>query len=249
VKRALLLMLALGACAKAGAGQPAGDDQPPPDAPNPPIDAPDDPDAPIDAPPIDAGPTTVTLTQTPTPTISTTASFACYDSVSTREASWYRVYRLADAGIVGGMHVTAVTFGVSSSSGLVPVQIKVGTYAGTLSPYPAQLNTSQITPLASASFTVPNTDGTPTTATVPISANVPALGQLIIEIYAPTLETTGKRFFLGATTSPETEPGYLRAPDCGATSPRQAPSFSNPTADPPTNFDNSHFIIDVTGTY
>jgi hypothetical protein len=245
VKRALLLMLALGACAKAGAGQPAGDDQPPPDSPNPPIDAPDDPDAPIDAPPIDAGPTTVTLTQTTTDNVDGTLSLACRSTGdgSTRENSWYRVFRLADAGITNGFHVTAVTFGVAAASGLVPVQVKIGTYSGTVNPSPTELDTALITPLAaSTAYQVPNTNGTPTLATVPVSANVPALSQMIVEIAAPDELGTAHYFHLGANADGQSSAGYLRAPICNAPQPT-VPGTFDPT------FTNAHFVIKVTGTY
>lgn len=241
VNRLLLLVLAVGACAKAG-GQPSGDDQPI-DAPAP-FDVPADPDAPIDAP-VDAGPTMVTLTQTTTDNVINELSLACRSTGdgSTRENSWYRVFRLADAGITSDFHVSSVTFGVAAASGLVPVVVKIGTYSGTVNPSPAQLDTALITPIAaSAAYPVPNTNGTPALATVPVDATVPALGQMIVEIAAPDELGTTYYFHLGANSDGQTSAGYLRAPICNATQPSIPGSFS-------ADFANAHFVIKVTGTY
>jgi hypothetical protein len=237
VKRALVLV-ALTACAQAG-GQQSGDDDPG-------IDAPSG-DAPIviDAPEIDAGPIPVTLSQSTSETSDLSVSFACRSNAdgSTRENSWYRVFRLADEGVANGLRVDSVSFAVAVSSGLVPVQVKIGTYSGSLNPPPAQLDTALITPItSSAPFTVPNTNGTPSMVTVPVSANVPALSQMIVEVFAPDLGTTARFFFLGANSAGQAAPGYLRAPACDAPQPQLPGSFD-------TAFTNSHFVITVAGTH
>ncbi len=238
---ARVCVVALVACAQAGGSSPPGDghQDADPDADARAIDAPGEVvvDAAIDAP----GATQVTLSQTGNETVNGDVSFACIAGTdATYEASWYRVFRLADAAITGGFRVTAVTFGVASSFGLPPVQIRVGTYAGAFVPPPDRLDTALITPLASATFTVPYTTWeAPTTFTVPITANVPALSQVIVEVFAPDLTGPYKQFVLGSTDAPETVPGYARAPVCGDVQPRKTTLI----------LPGGHAVITVSGTH
>ena len=237
----MIALLAAG-CASAG-GQSGGDDEPPADA-RPDgttlVDAPG-----ADAPPLDGpGPTAVTLSQTTSSTIGPESSLACGNSDgTTAENSWYRVFRLADANITGALQVSSVTFGVQESAGMPPVQIKIGTYSGNVQPPPAQLDPTLITPITATTFAVPDTQSTATrTVTVPIVATVPALSQMIVEIYAPSYQGQAKYFYLGGNNGGESRPSYLRAPStgCGATQPRTTASLGFPT---------SHLVISVSGTY
>jgi len=241
-----LLAVTLSACANAGGGGNPGDDDPQLDAFRP-IDAPTvttdgqmtDAPPPIDMP----SATPVTLSQTTSDLIGASNSLACGNGDgSTAENSWYRVYRLADAGITGGLRVNSVTFGVQDASGMPAVQVKIGTYAGTITPPPTQLDTAQITPLASATFNVPNTlPSATTTVTVPIVANVPPLSQMIVEVFAPNLAGTGKYFYLGGNSAGESRPAYLRAPSgaCATPQPRTTTALG---------FATSHLVISVSGT-
>ncbi|MBA3459453.1 MAG: hypothetical protein H0T46_05805 [Deltaproteobacteria bacterium] len=235
------------ACAAAGKDNGNGGD---------PIDAPTgggDPDSggggmdssvTTDAPMADAAPVTITLTQNTGTSIGSNNSIACGNpDGTTAENSWYRVFRLADHGVVGGLRVTAVSFGVQEALGLPNVQIKIGTYSGNLVPPPAQLDTGLITPLTSATFAVPNTANTaPTSVTVPITANVPALSQMIVEIFSPDMNGTSKYFYLGGNATGESKPGYLRAPTgaCATPQPRSTTALGFPT---------SHLFITVAGTH
>ena len=197
----------------------------------------------VDGPMIDGPPVAVTLTQTTNSTmIGSASSIACGANGSTAENSWYRVFKLADDNIVGGFHVTAVTFGVQEASGLPNVQVKIGTYSGNVTPPPAQLDTGLVTPINAATFAVPNTANTATTTvTVPISANVPALSQMIVEVFSPDLSGTGKYFYLGGNGNGETKPAYLRAPsgNCATPQPRSTSALGFPT---------SNLVITVSGT-
>ncbi|MDX2087430.1 MAG: hypothetical protein SFX73_06260 [Kofleriaceae bacterium] len=241
--RTAVLSLALAACAQAG-GQPSGDDDPNVDAPRRGDGSITDDTLQIDAPPLDMGLTPITLSQTTVDSIGAQNSVACGNADdSTAENSWYRVFRLADAGIPTGLRINSVTFGVQEASGLPAVQVKIGTYAGNLSPTPTQLDTALITPLAAETFNVPNTAPTATTSvTVPIAANVPALSQVIVEVFAPDLMGTGKYFYIGGNSAGESKPSYLRAPSggCATPQPRSTSSLGFPT---------SHLVIKVSGSY
>lgn len=235
---------AFAACASAGVG---GDDGNPGtvDA-RPPVDASSDGDLPlIDAPMIDApGPTSVTLTQTTSSMIGSDNSIACGNpDGTTAENSWYRVYRLADSNITSGLRVSAVTFGVQESVGSPAVQVKIGTYSGNVMPPPAQLDVALISPITAATFNVPDTlPAAAMTVTVPIVANVPALSQMIVEVFAPNLNGTSKYFYLGGNNAGESKPGYLRAPSgaCATPQPKTTTALGFPT---------SNLVITVSGTH
>ncbi len=231
------------ACATAG-NNGGGDDQHPIDAAqNTDGNVPGDGPLPIDGPPIDAAPVAVTLTQNTGATVGSNNSIACGNTDgTTAENSWYRVWKLSDEGIVGGFHVTAVTFGVQEASGMPNVQVKIGSYSGNITPPPAQLDTGLISPIAAATFAVPNTASTATTSvTVPVSANVPALGQMIVEVFSPDANGTGKYFYLGGNSLGESKPGYLRAPTgaCATPQPKSTAALGFPT---------SNLLITVSGT-
>jgi len=196
-----------------------------------------------DGPVVDAPPVAVTLSQTTGATIGSNSSIACGNGDgTTAENSWYRVYKLTDDGIVGGFHVTAVTFGVQEAAGTPTVQVKLGTYSGNVTPPPTQLDTGLITPLTAATFNVPTTlSSATTTVTVPISANVPALSQLVAEVFSPNFSGTSKYFYLGGNSLGETKPGYLRAPSgtCATPQPKTTAALGFPT---------SNLVISVSGT-
>lgn len=197
----------------------------------------------VDGPMADAAPVAVTLTQTTNDTmIGSASSIACGNNTTgdTRENSWYRVFKLADHNIVGGFHVTAVTFGVQEASGSPQVQVKIGTYSGNITPPPATIDTALVTPIQATTFTVPNTVSTAaTTVTVPISANVPALSQMIVEVFSPDFNNLGRYFYLGGNGNGETKAAYLRAPTCGETQPKTTTALGFPT---------SNLVITVSGT-
>lgn len=240
-------MVVVAACAAAGQGNPGGDDQQHPDAKK--ADAPNqqqDPDAAIDAQP--AGPDAAimaTLSETTDgTTVGSASSVTCGSTTGTSENSWYRAFKLGDfPQVTGGFHVSSVTVGVQEASGAPTVQIKIGSYSGTLTPAPTTLNTAQITPITSANLTIPNTVATaPTTATVPISANIPAGGQFVVEVFLPDLSNTGSYYYLGGNGGGESRPSYIRAPatGCDITVPTTVSSIGFPTSD---------LMITVTGTH
>lgn len=237
-------LVGLVACASAGGGSSGGDDGGPPiDAAVPDdgriVDAPD-PDAVV----IDAGPIDVTLTQTTSGSVGASNSIACGNpDGTTAENSWYRIFRLADANITSGLRVSAVTFGVQESQGMPAVQVKIGTYSGNVQPPPSQLDAALISPITAVTFNVPNTASTaPTSVTVPIIANVPALSQLVVEVFAPNLNGTSMYFYLGGNSAGEAKPAYLRAPSGACATPQ-------PKSTSALGFPMSHLVISVSGTH
>ncbi|MCX5745510.1 MAG: hypothetical protein NT062_23785 [Proteobacteria bacterium] len=196
-------------------------------------DAPDQPDA-LE---IDAGPTLVTLSQTADTTVAAAQSLACGATGSTNENSWYRVFKLADAGITTAFHVTSVQFAVQEASASQSVQLKIGTYAGTPG---ATLNLASITPLTASTLTIAVATDL-ATINAPIDAIIPAGATMIVELFTPDhTSMTATYFYAGATAGAETQPGYLRAPACGVAAPQPMKVV---------DMNAGSLIMNVTGTH
>ena len=196
----------------------------------------------IDAPPADAGIPRFTLQQTTLTASLPNGTVACSNSGTPRDNSWYRVFRLADAGITGGARITAVSIGVQQASGFPTLDIKVGTYSGSVQPPPQTLDVGLITPIASTTYTVPTITTSATQyVSVPLTANIPALAQVIVEVSVPDLVGTGKTFFLGGNTGGQSAPAYLRSTACSYPQPRDTTTLD-------AVFASSHLVITATGT-
>lgn len=186
----------------------------------------------------------ITLSHSMSTAIEKSASVACGNrDGSTAENSWYRVFRLADSNIGSGLVVSAVMFGVQEAWGSPEIRIQLSTYAGDISPWPEVLDPRLLTPLTAMPYTIPDTFSTaPRLVTVPIRANVPALSQLVFEIFAPTYEGNYRYFYLGGNSAGETAPTYLRAPSdlCNTPEPRSTTALGFPT---------SNLVLAVHGTY
>jgi hypothetical protein len=192
----------------------------------------------IDSPP--SGPDAaqmITVSETANTTIVSGGTTACQDTNSssptfgnTGDNIWYRAFQLSDyAMITGGMHISAVTMGIESSSTPPPLTIKINNYTGTLD---GTSITSGST-LATAMYT-PG-DVTNTTAMVPISADIPAGGKFVVVISAPDDVNNGF-FFLGSTAGAQTHKGYWSSTDCMQSTPMVTSG-------------SDHIIIDVVGTH
>ena len=227
------------ACAAAGSDQPKPDARGITDS----NDVGTDAAVTIDAPPADAAPVMVTMSQNTGATVGSASSVACGNPgtpPTTAENSWYRVFKLVDHGIAGPLSVTSVSFGVQEATGLPNVQVRIGTYSGSVTPPPAQLDTALVTPITAATFAVPNTAATATTTViVPILATVPANAQMIVEVFSPDQLGTGKYFYLGGNALGESKPSYLRAPACTTPQPKTTAALGFPT---------SNLYITVSGT-
>jgi len=234
--RGLLFAGLLVGCASANVGPSGGD----PDA-----SSPVDTNTPIDGPitnPVDAAPVAVTLQQTTDTVVAIGNSVACGNSanggVPTDENSWYRVFSPAEANITNTLVVNQVTFAAETSSGSPTVQVKVGTYSGTITDSPLDL--AKITSLASAGVTVPPTT-TGESIPVPITATIPPNTLMIVEVNAPSLNATvSANVYIGTTISGFSHTSYIRAPACGLSVPQTVASINFPTA---------QAIITVSGTH
>jgi hypothetical protein len=77
-----------------------------------------------------------------------------------------------------------------------------------------------------------------TVLNVPITGTAAAGSELVVEIFTPDGDVAGNSFFIGSNVDAETGPSYLRAADCGVTT---------PTATGSLGFPNMHIVMNVNG--
>jgi hypothetical protein len=188
----------------------------------------------FEPPPYDV--TRTWLSQTDDMTIAPQLSLACSDANGTTENSWYRIFQLAEMGVDKPFTVHRVNFGVQTVIGDQRVKVSIGTYAG--HPGSVELDPAKIDVLGLT--TIPVAEGTSQV----LQANFPAItvpqsANLIVEIKSEGYRD-GRFFYLGATHSAETIPGYLRAPTC---------EVPNPVMTSGLGYSQTHVIIAVSGAY
>ena len=171
-------------------------------------------------------------------------SIACGNNAdvpfSTADNTWYRAFQLSDYGITTAFHVTRVHFAIQESLGSPQVQIRIGSYTGTVGA--TTIDPAVITPLNTAQATIPPTS-TGETVNTPIIADIAAGGKFVVQVAAPDLLGTGSYVYIGATTATESQPGYISSNSCGINPPKR------PIDVDMTTFPNVHIIMTVTGTH
>ena len=188
----------------------------------------------FEEPPYDV--TRVRLQQTEDTTIAPSLSLACSDGNGTKDNSWYRVFALSDFGVTGAFTVNRVNFAAQTVIGDHRVKVSIGTYAGPAGA--VELDTTKIDMLGLTTIPVFEGKHQPLQANFP-AITVPAGSNLVVEI--KTEGTAEDHFFyIGATQSTETIPGYLRAPTC---------KTPNPTMTSALGYLQTHLIISVSGSY
>jgi len=176
------------------------------------------------------------LEQTTDNTIAPAMSLACSDYNGTKENSWYRVFSLKQFGVVGPFTVHRVNFGVQTAIGEQRVKVSIGTYAGDAGA--VELDPAKIDVLGLTTIGVPEGKNELMQAAFP-AIEVPADSNLVVEIKTEGWGD-GRYFYLAATQSPETVPGYLRAPTCNT---------PNPLMTSALGYSQTHLIIAVSGAY
>lgn len=198
--------------------------------------------------PMNSGPDSavaITISETQNDTITYGGSIACGDGTtgSTRDNIWYRAFQLGDyPAITGGMHITGVNFLVQDALSSSALTVKVGSYSGALDG--ATINTAQITSLAMATTTPPNTSGmTGEMVMVPVVADIPAGGKFVVQIVAPDMDggASQKALYIGTTASTQTHPGYWSTSisACGPSTPETMAAAGA----------TGNLVIDVVGTH
>ncbi|MEI6234777.1 MAG: PKD domain-containing protein [Planctomycetota bacterium] len=163
-------------------------------------------------------------------------SVSCNNGTGHTDNSYWRTFSLPAFGInaPSGLSVTAVQVGVetaSATSGTQPITVNL--YQTVTGTFPNGTKTL----VGSAKFSVANQ--TNSTITIPVTGDVTAGGELIVEVFTPDGQASSSLFFIGTNSSPEFAPSYISAAACG---------IPNPTAGAAIGFPNMHYIINVVGT-
>jgi hypothetical protein len=188
----------------------------------------------FEEPPYDV--TRTRLEQTADSEVAQQLSLACSDASGTKENSWYRVFPLRDYGVSGAFTVHRVNFGAQTVIGDQRLKVSIGTYGGNAGD--VELDLAKIDVLGLT--TIPAFEGRQQTLQANFPAiEVPAGSNLIVEVRTEGTND-GRYFYIGATQSAETIPGYLRAPTCRT---------ANPTMTSALGFLQTHLIISVSGSY
>jgi hypothetical protein len=177
----------------------------------------------------------------------------------TTENSYYRAFTLSSFGITGQFDVASVDVGVelADAGGTAPSLAtpsisrntrsgEVGTPNATSQPITVNLYTSSMPFPAGfpGSLTLIGQTNTMVNDTalsiinIPVTGSAPAGSQLVVEILVPDGRVAGNRFFIGSNAAAETGPSYLRAPDCGVTTPVTTAAIG---------FPNMHIVMNVNG--
>ena len=206
----------------------------------------DDASRPIDAPQhIDAAmPVSQTLVETTNNTVKAGNTVNCNDTAGggsgTAENHYYRVFPLSNYSITSAFSVTQVDFAVQLATGTQMVTVKVGTYSDPVTVATTKL-TGTITQIQQVMVPVPAGS---TTISAPITADIPAGSNVIIELASPDGTATNPEveFFPGSNNSGETEPSFIATPDANC-------AISGIVSYSSLGFPTTQLIVTVTGTH
>ena len=160
------------------------------------------------------------------------SSVSCNNGIGHTDNSYWRAFTLPTFGIVSQFNVSSVQVGVEkaeAASGLQSITVRL--YRTTSGVFP----TGTRNLLSSANFNV--TDQSGTIINVPITANVPAGSELIVEVFTPNGQAGSNLFFIGSNAAAESGPSYISAASCDVT---------NPTPTAAINFPND-IVLNVVG--
>ncbi|MBL0182826.1 MAG: T9SS type A sorting domain-containing protein [Chitinophagaceae bacterium] len=179
------------------------------------------------------GPVATTLTQSTSTAITQFNSVSCNAGGLHTDNSYWRAYNLATLGLSGPITINTVTFGIEQAAGgTQPVVANLYTSAGA---FPGGVRTL----VGTQTFNVPNQALTLFTGTFTTPVTVPNTAILVVELFTPSGQATGRSFFIGSNAAAQTGPSYLSAAACGV---------PNPTDVAAIGFPNMHIILNLGGT-
>ena len=176
-------------------------------------------------------PVPVTITQSTSNTITPGNSVACNAGGLHTDNSYYRAYPLA---LSGPFTINTVTFGIETATG-GPQPVTVNLYTNTGAAFP----NGTLTLVGSQAATVPTQAGTLFTVTFATPPTVAGNSTLVIELFTPSGQATGRGFFIGSNSAAQTGASYIKAALCGVTNPVDIASLG---------FPNMHIILGAAGT-
>jgi hypothetical protein len=178
----------------------------------------------------------VTLWQnTNTTTIISNNSISCNLAGEHANNSYWRAFTPSVFGQTGTFTVTGVRIGVeeatAGSGGNQPITVRIYTNSG--GAFPAGTRTL----IGSTNTTVAN--GTLFFQDIAVTAPIqPVTTEIVVEVFTPSGQTVGNRFFIGSNNLGQSAPNYISAADCGAPNPTNVASAGAP---------NMHSLIGLVG--
>ena len=161
----------------------------------------------------------IVLTQSTSQAITAANSVSCNASGLHAENSYYRSFPLS-----ADINVCEVQFGIETAAGATGSQpVTVNLYAGT-GAFPGTFGS--YTQIGTTALSVP--DQAATVFPASISGMATAGSNLVVEVLTPSGQAAGDSFFIGSNAGGESAPSYLRAPDCGITTPTTTAAIGFP---------------------
>ena len=182
-----------------------------------------------------AGFANMALTQSSSTAITGGNSVSCNAGGLHTDNSYWRAYNLAPLGLPSALTVNTVTFGIElAAGGAQPVTVNI--YSQNAGPaFPGGTRTL----LGSQAASVPNQTLSLFTVTFATPVVVPSNAVMIVELFTPSGQATGRSFFVGSNAAAQTGPSYLSAVACGVATPTDVAVIG---------FPNMHIILNVAGT-
>jgi subtilisin-like proprotein convertase family protein len=205
-----------------------------------------------------------TITHSSSQAITPLNSVSCNDGFGHTDNHYWRAFNLPSFSVTGTFHVSSIDIGIeqaTAGAGPAPAhqsrnvtrnnarsaarRQRANTPEGTTTqPMTVLLhtNTGGAFPAGTLNFlnsvTVNVADQAGTVLNVPLTADVPAGSELVVEVFTPDGTATGNLIFIGSNAAAETGPSYLSAPDCGVNS---------PTTTAALGFPDMHIVMNVNG--
>ncbi|MBP6285422.1 MAG: M36 family metallopeptidase [Ferruginibacter sp.] len=175
----------------------------------------------------------VTLTQSTSLAVTSLNSVSCNAGGLHTDNSYWRAYNLATMGLPGPVTINNVTFGIERAAGGVqPVTVRLWTSAGA---FPGGVRTL----VGSQTFNIPNQNLSIFTGAFATPVTVPNTAILVVELFTPSGQATGRSFFIGSNAAAQTGPSYISAAACGVAAPTDLAAIG---------FPNMHIILNLSGT-
>jgi HYR domain-containing protein len=204
-----------------------------------------------------------TITHSTSQVITPLNSVSCNDGFAHTDNSYYRAFTLTAFGINNAFDVQSIDIGIEEATSApqgaskeapkraagkssISHKSKTSGPAGVGQPLTVNIYTSSqpfpggfpgsLTQIGTATTNV--ADQALTILNVPITATAAAGSELVVEVFTPDGAAAGNLFFIGSNASPETGPSFLRAPDCGITTPMTTAALG---------FPDMHIVMNVNG--
>ena len=162
------------------------------------------------------------ITQSTSQAITATNSVSCNTGGLHADNAYSRSFAMS--AFPAGFDLCAVEIGIEQATsgvgGAQPATVNV--YSHTGAAYPGGTTVLVSTQALSVA------DQSATILSVPITGNIPAGADLVVEVFTPNGQADGHTFFIGSNNGGESGPSFIEAADCGITTPTATSSIGFP---------------------